>query len=1223
MSDSSRHHTSTPESDASDHPLARVIDQLAHLLPAQGPISIFIHHNTLHAFEHLPFEQAVEQAGEQLGREPFLAESRYRDKLASGRILAKDVEALLRAQLGARGAGDVAGVGPRFELWRAVVLHGIPEADGRELSWILEETEALSQFRTDVPADARSALATLSEAGDRGGERRAVRGLWDACLNAVGRARESPAPMAATPVRHRDWLLAVYGIDTDAWLNPSLIRFLAGYLDQGLAHWSMPERSRGIHGCFVEMYRSSLAAQCGQWARTLPRLVGEDRAAERNALASIAHSLARLGVADDEYVGYLRAELLALRGWAGIVRQIEERPDRVPARDLTVTLRGYLAVRLLFERAALDEAVRHLSFSGVPSDLRSRLRSELRPPRPSTAIERAWRLFHVAQLCGRDASMIEQWTGGDVAGIEAELRELDGVHRRRILHQAFERTIRHRLYDALALHTPRPLAALPAFQAVFCIDEREESFRRHLEEIESACETFSTAGFFNVAMYHQGATDAHPRPLCPVAIRPEHYVAEVDPNADRLAGRSRRLQRRAAGFLGYNVHLGSRLPVRGAVLMTVFGWLALVPLILRVVFPWLFSRLSRVQQTTMTAAQTRLQLDRQDAAPPLGKYSGFTVREMADIVRRVLEDIGIHDRLSPLVLVIGHGSISLNNPHESAHDCGACGGGRGGPNARAVAQMANDPRVRQLLAAEGLSIGDATWFVGAQRNTANNEVEFFDDDLVPADWWPLFERAREAIATARRREAHERCRRFDAVPSWYPPLAALAHVQGRAADLAQPRPEYGHATNAFCIIGRRSRTRGLFLDRRAFLVSYDSTQDVDGAILARIMAAVVPVVAGISLEYYFSYVDPTGYGCGTKLPHNVTSLLGVMDGAQSDLRTGLPWQMVEIHEPTRLSIVVEGTRDQVRRVVQGNPDIDRLVRNRWIWLACLDVESGALWELRSTGFVPHTPEHLLPVVAGESSAWYHGKRGFLPPVAIAPGPTPAADGRMPSGRRRRHNAGPPSHAAGAGRRRIAGRPAGAARRGVARQPSAAGAVDVDACRWLDAGGLRRLIGGVRGLWRDRHRDAAAVLRRLVSLARRRHRDRIPGRPTLAGVCCALGGHCRRRVGVLESLSAPGARLQPLLRAAGDVRDRHADGGAGRQRRGPVHRLGIRRPQLGSARRVLSRAPSGGVECLPRAVRLSHQRRGDAVGGGAAAPRRRQRQPVAAVWRRRPWRRRPG
>jgi uncharacterized protein len=420
------------------------------------------------------------------------------------------------------------------------------------------------------------------------------------------------------------------------------------------------------------------------------------------------------------------------------------------------------------------------------------------------------------------------------------------------------------------------------------------------------------------------------------------------------------------------------------VLMTAFGWLALVPLVLRVVFPWLSSRWRRVQEQSLSASRTRLQLDRDEAPPPIGRYSGFTVREMADIVRRVVEDTGLRDRLAPLVLVVGHGSISLNNPHESAHDCGACGGGRGGPNARAFAQMANDARVRRLLADEGLSIAADTWFVGAQRNTCNNDVTFFDEDLVPAPSWALFDRAREAMDAARRREAHERCRRFDAVPRWYPPLAALAHVEGRAGDLAQPRPEYGHATNAFCIVGRRLRTRGLFLDRRAFLVSYDPTRDDDGAILARIMAAVVPVVAGISLEYYFSYVDPTGYGCGTKLPHNVTSLLGVMDGAQSDLRTGLPWQMVEIHEPARLAIVVEGPPARIRRVVESNPAIERLVRNRWIWLACLDAESAALWELRSTGLVPHAAQHPLAVVAGDSADWYQGKRGFLPPVAIVP-----------------------------------------------------------------------------------------------------------------------------------------------------------------------------------------------------------------------------------------------
>ena len=204
------------------------------------------------------------------------------------------------------------------------------------------------------------------------------------------------------------------------------------------------------------------------------------------------------------------------------MRQIEERPDRVPARDLTVTLRGYLAVRLLFERAALDQAARELSCAGPLSQLRPWLRQQLRPPAPKSALERAWPLFHVAQLRGLDASIVEQWTARHVAEVERELEELDGVRRRRILHQAFERAVRHRLYDALLQHEPRELPERPAFQAIFCIDEREESFRRHLEEVEPDCETFGTAGFFGVAMYYRGVADAHPRPLCPVVIRPEH-----------------------------------------------------------------------------------------------------------------------------------------------------------------------------------------------------------------------------------------------------------------------------------------------------------------------------------------------------------------------------------------------------------------------------------------------------------------------------------------------------------------------------------------------------------------------------------------------------------------------------------------------------------------------------------------------------------------------------
>ncbi len=101
---------------------------------------------------------------------------------------------------------------------------------------------------------------------------------------------------------------------------------------------------------------------------------------------------------------------------------------------------------------------------------------------------------------------------------------------------------------------------------------------------------------------------------------------------------------------------------------------------------------------------TQLHLERREPEPgPDNGHLGFSLDEMVAIVDRLLNDVGLLN-FSPLVLVIGHGSSSLNNPHESAYNCGACGGGRGGPNARALAQMANDLRVRARLRERGLNI---------------------------------------------------------------------------------------------------------------------------------------------------------------------------------------------------------------------------------------------------------------------------------------------------------------------------------------------------------------------------------------------------------------------------------------------------------------------------------------------------------------------------------------
>lgn len=169
---------------------------------------------------------------------------------------------------------------------------------------------------------------------------------------------------------------------------------------------------------------------------------------------------------------------------------------------------------------------------------------------------------------------------------------------------------------------------------------------------------------------------------------------------------------------------------------------------------------------------------------------------------------------------------------------------------------------------------------------------------------------------------------------------------GRALDFSQARPELGHATNAAAVIGRRSLTQGAFFDRRVFLISYDPTQDPEGKVLEAILLAAGPVGVGISLEYYFSTVDNERYGCGSKVTHNLTGLFGVMEGAASDLRTGLPKQMIEIHEAIRLQVVVEAKTAVLAEIYERQPPLQELIGKGWLLLSAMDPDSG---EISPTG----------------------------------------------------------------------------------------------------------------------------------------------------------------------------------------------------------------------------------------------------------------------------------
>lgn len=792
--------------------MKEILHELRHFLPAQAPLKDFVHHNTLHAFQHLPFFQALKQANSQFGYQGFLSLEEYRQLYRGGKIKGNIIKKVLEEHFG-MAAND----------WLVKLLDESVESFS---------DPKIGQFRAHWRSD--------------------------------------------------------YHFNLNKVTHPFLFRVIAAYLDQGISIWSFPVEANGFLDSVRTIQQQSFSSIVR--SKRVQSLLLKDQ-------LELTELLEILVGDPDSYGWYLFDQQFAHPGWSGMVSVLESQPESLLDAK-PITLEDVIKFECLLEIDALDQ-----KFGENWSPLGVRF------PHPTEELFDAT-LFEEADL------VLQCW------------------------QEAFEWSYYDEVLAGIAAVAPQvPKVNAPSFQALFCIDDRECSTRRHLEYIDPSCATFGTPGFFNVEFYFQPEYGKFHTKSCPAPVTPKYLIKE-SANHKKLAK-------------DVHFHQNSHSLVRGWLSAQTLGFWSALKLVGNVLRP--SSSALEVSSFKHMDPKGTLTIEYQGLEEN-GLQVGFKVEEMADRVEGLLRSIGLLENFSSLVYLVGHGASSINNTHYAGYDCGACCGRPGSVNARVAAHMANHAEVRKVLAERGIVIPEDTQFLGGLHDTTKDEIVFFDEEVLSASNQTLHASHQQKFAKALDINSLERARRFDTLKK-NKPLAGLHEaVKKRAFSLFEPRPEYNHATNALCIVSRKSTIKGLFFDRRAFLNSYDYRKDPQGKALAKILGAAAPVCGGINLEYYFSRMDPDRLGAGTKLPHNVVGLIGVANGADGDLRTGLPYQMVEIHDPIRLMMIVEQYPDLVLEVLKSNPATYEWVKNYWVHFVVIDPKSRALLRFKDEGFVEYTPE---------------------------------------------------------------------------------------------------------------------------------------------------------------------------------------------------------------------------------------------------------------------------
>ena len=877
------------------------------------PLRTFAYRNPLRGFEFLPFDDAVREASATIGGRGYLSNGEFRDFWRQGRIRAESLSSALD-RLGPDLDGPSVRAGnrilsPRDVAWGTLTV-GVKPLSGSLLQW-----SASREGRTEL-LEAVEAVCLQIDPEPEG------------------------VPSGDLPPAHTlgDWLDRSVGTSVLESVDGQMIKWMAAFLDEGLAGWHMPGRAGG----FYSSWRILARMDPGHRLAGIPRATAKIDALPESATEGVRQALGKLGIPEDHWFDYQTRAFAQLPGWTGFLRWRSENPTYPAQAEHPADVVEYLAVRLFYEtefvRAACAERG-HSSEPLMPSVRACVQAADLQDSSGTSGP--VGELYALASALDLAPAQVHSLSAEGVETLLRYAHRLPEEHQGPIWLEAYEDSFRVRFLRRFGAHRPPDVngGERPAAQMIFCIDARSEPFRRHLEA-QGNYETFGYAGFFGVPISHQAFDSEDRLALCPVLLKPPKTVDEAVRGGqhDALTGYAAGTRwRRLRDTLFHDL---KQSPLGAFVLVDAVGVLFSIGLLGRTLAQSAYGRLlGWIRGRFDGRVQTHVSADPSDA--PIEPPVGFTLEEQAGMVGGGLRMIGLTRKLGRIVVACGHGAESENNPYAAAYNCGACGGAHGDPNARAFVGMANDPRVRRILAERGQPIPEDVWFVAGKHDTTTDRVTFYDRRDIPVSHREDLRALERDLAVVTGRQAAERLRRIPGAPGQLKPQRAALHALSRSFDWANPRPEWGLSSNAAFLIGRRARTLGFDLDSRVFLHSYDPIADTEGEDLEKIMTAPLIVGEWINTEYYFSAVSPWTYGSGSKVIHNVVGGVGVMLGSQSDLRGGLPVQGVidgqrRYHEPMRLLAIIEAPIERISAIISKHEILQTLFHNQWVNLVALD-----------------------------------------------------------------------------------------------------------------------------------------------------------------------------------------------------------------------------------------------------------------------------------------------